>query len=626
MDLARMEGSSAVNALAQRPARKNGRRTPVTIEGTKARPVAPPPPRLMRDSYASTAFGEIIDRSIHATTSRLTAGISPIMLLSAYADWAAHLMFAPGKRIQLGEKAVKKFVRFAQYAGQRASGEPVEPCIAPLPQDRRFAADAWKTAPFDSIYQSFLLTQQWWHNATTGVSGVTRQHENTVSFAARQLLDIWSPSNFPLSNPEVLERTLRNGGMNLVHGLRHLFEDWQRVSTGHRPVGAERFGVGREVAVTPGKVVFRNRLIELIQYAPATPHVHPEPILVVPAWIMKYYILDLSPENSLVKYLTRSGYTVFMISWLNPGPEDRELSMEDYRQLGVVAALDAVNAIVPEQRVHAAGYCIGGTLLSIAAATLARDRDDRLASMTLLATQTDFSEAGELMLFINESQLAFLEDAMWEQGFLDTTQMAGAFQILRSNDLIWSRMVRDYLMGERQPMTDMMAWNSDATRMPFRMHSQYLRHLFLGNDLAEGRYRAGGGAIALTDVRVPIFAVGPEWDHVAPWRSAYKIHLLSDTNVTFALTNGGHNVGIVSEPGRPGRHYRVGTKHASDPYVDPDVWLASTPELEGSWWPAWVAWMDAQSMQEPVAPPPMGNVDAGYPPICDAPGTYVLQQ
>jgi polyhydroxyalkanoate synthase len=299
--------------------------------------------------------------------------------------------------------------------------------------------------------------------------------------------------------------------------------------------------------------------------------------------------------------------------------------MEDYRSLGVMDALDAVTSIVPKQKVHAAGYCIGGTLLSIAAAAMARDHDERLASMTLFATQTDFTEAGELMLFINESQLAFLEDAMWEQGFLDTTQMAGAFQILRSNDLVWSRLVHDYLMGERPPMTDLMAWNSDATRMPFRMHSQYLRQLFLGNDLAEGRYRAGGQTIALADIRVPMFAVGTERDHVAPWRSAYKIHLLTDSDVTFLLTSGGHNAGIVSEPGRGGRHYRVATRHLDDPHVDPDVWVASTPQMEGSWWPAWVTWLDAQSNAQPVAPPALGCPERGYAPVCDAPGTYVLQ-
>jgi polyhydroxyalkanoate synthase len=592
-----------------------------TIEAT----AAPAEPSFVRDSYSSTALAEIIDRAVHATTSRFTAGLSPMMLIGAYADWAAHLAFSPGKRSQLVEKGWRKGLRLARYAGSRAAGEIPPPCIVPLPQDRRFVGEAWRNWPFDLTFQSFLLTQQWWHNAMTGVKGVTRQDENTVTFATRQLLDVFSPSNFVLTNPEVLERTQREGGMNLLRGYRNLVEDWERTAGGRKPVGAERFKVGENIAITPGKVVCSNRLIELIQYAPATAKVRPEPVLIVPAWIMKYYILDLSPQNSLVRYLTGQGYTVFMVSWKNPGPADRDLSMDDYRKLGVMAALDAVSAIVPQAKPHAVGYCIGGTLLAIAAAAMARDGGERLRSATFLAAQTDFSEAGELMLFINESQLAFLEDTMWEQGFLDTSQMAGAFQMLRSNDLVWSRLVHDYLMGERQPMTDLMAWNTDTTRMPYRMHTEYLRHLFLDNELAEGRYRVDGRAVAISDIRVPIFSAATTTDHVAPWRSVYKLKLLADTEVTFLLTSGGHNAGIVSEPGHRGRTYRVATKSADALYVDPDVWLAKVPEKDGSWWPEWVAWLDARS-GAPGAPPPMGNAAAGYPPLADAPGSYILQQ
>ncbi len=323
-----------------------------------------------------------------------------------------------------------------------------------------------------------------------------------------------------------------------------------------------------------------------------------------------------------MRYLTGQGYTVFMISWKNPGPEDRDLALDDYRKLGAMAALDAVSAIVPGRKVHGVGYCLGGTLLAIAAAAMARDGDDRFGSLTFFAAQADFTEAGELTLFINESQLSFLEDMMWEQGFLDTKQMAGAFQMLRSNDLVWSRLVRDYLMGERAPMTDLMAWNADATRMPYRMHTEYLRQLFLDNDLAEGRYQADGRKVALTDIRTPLFAVGTELDHVAPWHSVYKFHLLTDADVTFLLTNGGHNAGIVSEPGHAHRHYRVATRQGNDHYVDPEVWLAETPVRQGSWWPEWSRWLDAHS-GDAVAPPEMGAPKAGYASVGDAPGTYV---
>jgi len=578
-----------------------------------------------RDSYAATALGDVVDRSVHAAVARFTGGLSPAALAEAYMDWAIHLAAAPGKQSQLGQKAVKKAARLARYMTDCAL-EPQSSgrCIEPLQQDRRFDGDAWKQWPFNVIHQAFLLNQQWWHNATTGVRGVTARHENLVQFMARQLLDVFSPSNFPLTNPEVLERTVRESGTNLLRGMRHMGEDWEHELSGKRPVGAEEFAPGRNVAVTAGKVVFRNRLIELIQYAPSTDRVRPEPVLIVPAWIMKYYILDLSEKNSLVRYLTGQGYTVFMISWKNPGPEDRELGMDDYRSLGVMAALDAISAIVPQRKVHATGYCLGGTLLSIAAAAMARDGDQRLASISFFAAQSDFTEAGELTLFTNESQLAFLEDMMWEQGFLDTAQMAGAFKTLRSNDLVWSRVVHDYLMGERHPMTDLMAWNADATRMPYRMHSEYLRKLFLHNDLAEGRFSVGGRPIALTDIRAPIFAVGTEQDHVAPWRSAYKIHILTDTTVTFLLTVGGHNAGIVSEPGHRGRSYRIATQASEDHYVDPDTWLAQAQTREGSWWPEWVAWLGARS-GEPIALPAMGAAAAGYPPLADAPGTYVMQ-
>jgi polyhydroxyalkanoate synthase len=565
--------------------------------------------------------GRNLDRMIHAAFGRLTQGLSPAALTLAYLDWLLHLSIYPGRQARLIEKALRKAYRLARFAS-RAASDPT-PCIEPLPQDQRFADPSWQQWPFNLIYQGFLLTQQWWHSAATDVHGVTRHHQDLVTFATRQWLDMFSPSNFLATNPEVLHTTFAEGGMNLVVGAQNFVNDWLQAATGAKPERGIPFKVGKDVAVTPGKVVFRNRLIELIQYSPTTQDVYPEPLLIVPSWIMKYYILDLSSHNSLVRYLVGQGHTVFMISWKNPGPDDRELGMKDYLKLGPLAALDVVSGICPKVGINAVGYCLGGTLLSIAAAKLARDNDTRLNCVTLLAAETDFEEPGELRLFIDEGELAYLEDIMWDQGYLDGKQMGGSFALLNSRDLVWSRMVHDYLMGVRQSPNDLMAWNADTTRMPYRMHTEYLKSLYLNNDLAHGAYRVDGRPVALTDIRAPLFVVGTVKDHVSPWSSVYKIHLLTDTEVTFLLTSGGHNAGIVSEPGHPGRTYQMTTTGAQDKYVDPDTWLAATPRQNGSWWPAWQQWL-AQHSGKRTSPPAMGAPERGCPPIDDAPGTYVL--
>ncbi len=347
--------------------------------------------------------------------------------------------------------------------------------------------------------------------------------------------------------------------------------------------------------------------------------------MIVPAWIMKYYILDLWPANSLVKFLTEQGFTVFMISWKNPGSEDRDAGFDGYRTQGVLPAIEAATAITGARTVHGAGYCLGGTLLATTAAAMARDHDDRLASLSFFAAQADFTEAGELMLFINKSQVALLEDMMSERGYLDTQQMSGAFQLLRSNDLIWSRLVHDYLMGERAAPTDIMAWNADATRMPYRMHSQYLRSLFLNNDLAEGRFNVADRPVSLHDIRVPTFAVGTEQDHVAPWRSVFKFLFLTDADVTFVLTSGGHNAGILSEPGHRGRRFRVTSHLHDEPFLDLTAWLGATAIQDGSWWPAWTDWLGQRS-GEPVMLPPLGRADSKFVLLDDAPGRYVLME
>lgn len=574
--------------------------------------------------------GEIIDRLVHAWQGRFTLSISPSAVTLAFADWAMHLGNAPGKQAVLVDKAVRKMVRLMVYAGAAAIDRDTPPCIEPLPGDHRFAHPDWQLFPYTLYAQSFLLAQQWVHNATTGIPGLSQANARIVPFVARQLLDVAAPSNTPFTNPEILRTVIETGGMNFVYGMANWTEDALRMMTGRRPKGLDAFQVGHDVAVTPGSVVFRNELIELIQYAPSSASVHAEPVLIVPAWIMKYYILDLSPENSLARYLVGRGFTVFIISWRNPGPELRDCGLDDYRRLGVMAALDAVGAICGTEKgpppIHACGYCLGGTLLTIAAAAMARDGDRRLKTLTLLAAQTDFTEAGELMLFINESQVAYLEDIMWEAGYLDTTQMSGAFQMLRSNDLIWSQVVQEYLRGRRPEVTDLMAWNADGTRLPYRMHSEYMHQLLLGNDLSEGRYRVDGRPVVLSDIRAPIFAVGTRRDHVAPWRSVYKINLQSDTTTVFLLTDGGHNAGIVAGPDRQDRQYRMSERGPDDHYVDPDLWLESTPACTGSWWRPWADWLDRQSDAKAVSARPVGSEDRGFGPLCPAPGHYVLER
>lgn len=593
-------------------------------EGQDPRKLQPLTTRTPEPNPAPQDEDHLADRAFHAAVARLTGGISPVALSLAFMDWAWHLAAAPQRQLEIGQEAMHNAGRLF-----RAAGRVTEPdrlpwsLVKPQAQDHRFAKPEWESPTFNLLAQAFLLGEQWWHNATTGIHGVAPANEAVVEFSIRQVLDMLAPSNFAATNPEVLQKAFQSGGENFVFGLQNWYSDlMQLLSPGRRSPEDEKFVVGETVATAPGKVVFRNHLIELIQYEPTTEKVRPEPVLIVPAWIMKFYILDLSPHNSLVRYLTSQGFTVFMISWRNPAADDRDIAFDDYRTLGIEAALAMINAIVPGRRIHALGYCLGGTLLSMTSAAMARDGDRRLKSITLLAAQTDFTDAGELTLFINESQVAFLEDMMWQRGFLDTTQMAGAFQLLRSNDLIWSRVSRDYLMGERAPSSDLMAWNADATRLPYRMHSEYLRKLFLHNDLAEGRYLVGGKPIALSDVHAPMFVVGTVRDHVAPWKSVYKIHYQVDADVTFLLASGGHNAGVVAPPSEAGHSYQVMTKAAEAPYVGPDQWLKLAPRLDGSWWPEWTRWLNERS-GEPCDPPRMGAADGKDLP--DAPGDYVHQ-
>lgn len=565
-----------------------------------------------------------MDHSARAQIALLTGGLSPASWSLALRDWWMHALVAPGTQARLALEATRLVTRSGDLVAGMADSPVVEGNRLG-DSDPRLAGEDWQRWPWSLWRRNFLAFEHWCELAVSSVPGVEAHHRHLVGYLTRQICEALSPANFLLTNPELLEKTLRTGGSNLITGLQNLQQDLLlAMAPKHGGVASgderRRFRVGRELAVTPGKVVFRNHLIELLQYSPTQAQVHAEPVLIVPAWIMKYYILDLSPANSLVRYLVDQGFTVYCISWHNVGDDDSNVGLDDYRECGVMAALEAVCALHPKARVHATGYCLGGTLLSIAAANMARVGDERLATVTLFAAQTDFSEPGDLQLFIDESQVSMLESVMHEQGTLSGGQMVAAFQLLQSRELIFNRMVHDYLLGERAPLMDLVAWNADTTRMPYRMHTEYLRRLFLRNELAAGHYEVEGRPISLRDLHLPLFLLGTERDQIAPWKSVFKLHQLCDSELTFVLTNGGHNAGVVSEPGHSRRHFRIANTPADALRSSPEAWLAATPMREGSWWEAWSAWL-ATHCTGALVSPPRANAKA----LGDAPGTYVLQ-
>jgi len=600
---------------APRAAGADAAEAAAALAANKTRPRDCTPPRRLHD--------DSLDLVAHAGVAMLTGGLSPAPALLACADWAMHLAISPGKCVELGAHAWRNAAQALRPAWPRASASAVVNDDPPSPAaDPRFADDAWATWPFSAYRDAFLRAQQWWQSATTGVPGVDRHHEDVVRFMARQWVDACSPGNFVATNPVVLDTALKSGGANFVAGLRHGCDDLADLikHIGGAPVHAPMaYEPGRDVAITRGKVAWRNDLCELLQYDPLTPTVAREPLFIVPSWIMKYYILDLQPHNSLIRFMVEQGFTVFALSWHNPGADARDLGLSDYLSRGALAALAEVRARVGE-RVHALGYCLGGTLLAIVAAALARDgRADELASVTLLAAQTDFTEPGEPGLFVDASELAALDALMWRQGYLDGSQMAATFQLLNARDLIWSRVMSEYLLGRRSKPTDLMSWNADTTRMPYRMHIEYLTDLFLNNDLADGRHCVGGRPVALSDIEQPMFVVGTERDHVSPWRSVYKLLLYTHNPLTFVLTAGGHNAGIVSEPGHPRRYYRCSTRERAAPYRDPQTFFDETAPTDGSWWPCWAAWLHERSSGE-VGARAVGDG------LADAPGAYVFER
>ncbi len=598
----------------------SNRKPPAPNAMLNPRPIEP-----IAQPQAEETATQRLDRLFHADLLPFTRGLSPVSLALAGADWAWHLGTQPGRQLELASLAA------------RLAGDTVRIALGQLPDvpagdaddDPRFRHAAWAAWPFNLLRTGFRQSEAFWREAASA-PGMTPHHAAMTQFFARQWLGMMAPANWLPTNPVVLADVAESFGTHLAKGMMHLATDLAGIPDPEQVAQAQRFQVGRDLATTPGKVVWRNRLIELIRYAPQTAQVRPEPLLIVPSWIMKYYILDLSPHNSMVRWLVGQGHTVYMLSWRNPDASDRDLTMDDYLRLGVFDALRTIARLHGlDQRVHAMGYCLGGTLLAIAMAALASPTPidccagelPPLASMTLLAAQTDFADPGELGLFIDEGQVGYLSEITRGQGFLTGKQMGGSFQFLHSRELVWTRQMREYLMGEREQRNDLMAWNADTTRMPARMHHQYLTALYLRNALANGAYRVEGRAVSLADIRAPVFLVATERDHVSPWRSVYKLHHLSDAEITFVLTAGGHNAGIVSEPGHPGRRCRIAVRPAQGTWVDPEAWLARAEPREGSWWPAWHEWLAARSSAPVRAQPIPKSAVLG-----DAPGEYVMQR
>ena len=571
---------------------------------------------------------QALDDRVRAALSTPTMGLSPVALGLATADWLMHLASSPGKQMTLAQRALQLTQQAAQ-ATVKPAGE----------RDARFKDAAWEQWPYNVMKEGFKASDSWWREAAQ-VDGMTRHHRQLMDFFTRQWMDALAPSNWAMTNPEVLAKARETSGESLRKGLELYLQDQQAAQKAKPDTPADElepleYVVGKDVACTPGKVVFRNHLIELIQYSPQTDKVLPEPVLIVPSCIMKYYILDLSPQNSMVRYLVGQGHTVFIISWRNPDASDRDLKMQDYLSMGVMEAMAAVKTASGAASIHTMGYCLGGTFLAIAAAALGRIKRKKtrsakeaalipadmpdLSSVILLAAQTDFSEPGELGVFIDEEQLANLRQSMNDKGYLSGKQMGGSFQFLASKDLVWSRNTRRYLMGEDDASFDLMSWNADQTRLPARMHSEYLTSLFLNNALASGQYRFAGATVALMDIHAPMMVVGTTRDHVSPWKSVYKIHLQTDTHVTFVLAAGGHNAGIVSEPGRPRRSYQIASVEDGSGWIDPDDWVAHTPVVQGSWWEAMDQWIKQRS-GAPVKARPIKAELA----LCDAPGEYVM--
>ena len=546
----------------------------------------------------------------------------PFDVGQAFMEMTQKMMADPARMLQAHMGLWEDYVSLWQHTANRMMGaEPGEPVVKPVPDDRRFRAPEWQESHFfDFIKQSYLLTSNWFLSSVQNTEGLDEKSAQKLAFYTRQFMDALSPTNFAMSNPTVLQETLDSGGENLLNGLRNMLDDLERGGgkLDIRMSDKDDFSVGENIAVTPGKVVFQNDLIQLIQYAPATKTVHTRPMLVVAPWINKFYVLDLKPKNSLIRWAVEQGYTVFAISWVNPDEQLAHKSFEDYMQEGPLAALDAIEAATGEKEVAAVGYCLGGTLLSATLAYMAATDGKRITSATFLATLVDFAEPGELGLFIDEEQLASLEEMMHEQGYLDGSEMAATFNLLRANDLIWSFVINNYLMGREPFPFDLLYWNADSTRMPAAMHSFYLRQMYQENALVQpGGITLNGVPIDLRKINVPTYVLAAHEDHIAPWHACFKATGLYSGKIRFVLGQSGHIAGVVNPP--EGNKYGYWTgKLTKD--EEPETWFKSAERAEGSWWSDWQRWQSRLAGKKVAAREPgFGKLDI----IEDAPGSYV---
>ncbi|MBV9531303.1 MAG: class I poly(R)-hydroxyalkanoic acid synthase [Bradyrhizobium sp.] len=487
------------------------------------------------------------------------------------------------------------------------------------PRDRRFKHPDWTdNAIFSFVKESYLVAAKSILSSLRGVQGMDQALARKVDFYTRQFVDAISPSNFIATNPEVLTATLESGGQNLLRGLENLLDDLER-GNGRLAItmtDMNAFELGKNIATTPGKIIYQNELMQLIQYQPSTPEVRKRPLLIVPPWINKFYVLDLQPKNSFIKWAVDQGHTVLLISWVNPDEKLAAKSFENYMIEGPLAALEAIEAATGERRVNAVGYCLGGTLLASTAAHLAAQDDDRLASATYFVTLVDFTEVGDMAVFIDEEQLTSLERRMHQRGYLEAEDMAASFNMLRANELIWSFVVNNYLLGKEQLPFDLLFWNSDSTRMPAAMHSFYLRNMYQQNLLAKpGGISLAGTPIDLAKIRIPSFILATREDHIAPWKSTYAATHLYSGPVKFVLSASGHMAGVISAPGSKYGHWSNNNLPRT-----PDEWFAGATSHQGSWWPLWDEWitpLDAERV--PAREPGDGKLRA----IEDAPGSYV---